>query len=369
MFVPTNNLKAALDETGAEWRAGLERVLERGQFILGPEGERFEQEFAASMGGRYAVGVGSGTAALELCLRCAGIPAGSEVITSPLTAPFTGVAIQAAGMKIRLADIDPDPLQLDARAVANAITRRTRAVMPVHLYGQTCDIPAFRKLARQANAVLIQDAAQAHGARCSGRPLADFSDYIAYSFYPTKNLGALGDGGAVVTNQKSVSTKIKRLRDGGRGSGMVSRVVGINSRLDEVQSAILRAFLPHLQDWNRRRAHLAQLYDEALRGCPGIRIPRRDEGCVYHLYVVRAKNRTGLRSHLAAKGIGTAIHYPVPLHLHSAFRECGLKRGDLPHAEQACREVVTLPLWPQLPADDVLRVAGAVRDFYSRTAR
>lgn len=367
MTIPLVNLKPALDATAAQWRAHLDELFARMQFILGEQVAAFEREFAAYLGARFAVGVSTGTAALELCLRDAGLAnSRREVITSALTAPFTGLAILAAGCVPRFADVDPESLLLDPDDAGNRATRKTAALMPVHLYGLPCDLHRFAALAKTLGAVLVQDACQAHGARFKGRPLSDFSPYVAYSFYPTKNLGCLGDGGAVVTNRASSAKRLKILRDGGRAGGHVSRLPGINSRLDEMQACYLRAFLPRLDEWNAHRARIAAIYDEALAGCPGVRLLERT-GSVHHLYVIRVRRRQALREHLARHGITTGVHYPVPLHLQPAFRACGSKRGDLPVAERACREIVSLPVWPSMPEATAEEVADRILAFCRRS--
>ena len=311
------------------------------------------------MGARYAVGVGSGTSAIELCLRAAEIT--GEVITSPLTTPFTGLAILAAGAKPRFADIDPDTLLLDPNDAGNRIRRQTSAILPVHLYGQPCDLHRFAQLGKP----LIQDACQAHGARLRGRSLTRFSPYVAYSFYPTKNLGCLGDGGAVTTNSKRVADRIRLLRDGGRGPNHVSLERGVNSRLDEMQACYLSAFLPHLANWNVRRAWIASLYDHALRDCDGVRLVRRTPESVNHLNVIRVKRRDKLREYLRRNGVSAGVHYPVPLHLHPTFADCGAKRGDLPIAERAAREVLSIPLSPYISDAEAHSVAEHVLRFFS----
>ena len=213
---------------------------------------------------------------------------------------------------------------------------------------------------------MIQDACQAHGAHFHGDSLAEFSRYVCYSFYPTKNLGCLGDGGAIVTNSLTIDRRQRAWRDGGRKGGQVSYFPGINSRLDEMQACYLRAFLPQLGEWNAWRGRIARLYDEALLDCPGVRPVKRGPDSVHHLYVIRADRRDRLREYLAEQGIGTGIHYPVPMHLHPAFAMAKQKKGDLPHSEQACREILSLPLWPYLPESDAAQVAGAIRSFYSK---
>jgi dTDP-3-amino-3,4,6-trideoxy-alpha-D-glucose transaminase len=359
-MIPLVNLRPALEATASDSQSLLAKMHERGNYILGEQVRTFECDFASAMGARYAVGVGSGTSAIELSLRAAGVT--GQVITSPLTAPFTGLAILAAGAAPRFADIDPDTLLLDPGDVENRITKKTAAILPVHLYGQPCHLPRFSKLTK----VLIQDACQAHGATHRGRALTRYSPYVAYSFYPTKNLGCLGDGGAVTTDSKRVAARIRLLRDGGRGANHVSLAPGINSRLDELQACYLSAFLPHLAEWNATRASLAALYDEALAGCDGVRLLKRAPDSVNHLYVIRVKRREKLREFLAKQGIGSGVHYPVPLHLQPSFAGSGAKRGDFPYAEKAAREVLSLPLWPHLPTADGRRVAEEVRRFFRK---
>lgn len=336
-------------------------MFKRSHFILGEELRAFEVEFAASLRGKFSVGVANGTAAIELCLRDAGVTSG-EVITSALTAPFSGVGIRAAGAMPKFADIDPETLQIDATDAAARITSRTQALMPVHLYGQPCELGRFVKLARKYKIPLIQDAAQAHGARFNGKPLAAFSKYVAYSFYPTKNLGCMGDGGGIIADNASTRDRLIVLRDGGRHGDQVAHSFGVNSRLDELQCCFLRAFLPHLGEWNAHRALIASIYDEELHECPGVRLVKRTEGSVHHLYVILTERRDALREYLSARGIGTAVHYPVPLHKHPAFAQ----KGSLPHAERAVTEILSLPLWPYLKESAARRVAGQIRKFYGR---
>jgi dTDP-3-amino-3,4,6-trideoxy-alpha-D-glucose transaminase len=362
--IPTVDFGAILTSTEPAWRARLDELFARMNFILGEQVAGFEAEFAAAMGARHSVTVGTGTAAIELALRDAGIQRpDQEVVVPALTAFFTGVGVCSTGASIRFADVDPDTLLMDPADVANRATRKTAAIVPVHLYGQPCDLDGIGKVAAKRGAVVVQDACQAHGARYRDRPLTDFSRYVAYSFYPTKNLGALGDGGAIATSSSQAATRLRRMRDGGRKGDQVAHGWGINSRLDEMHACYLRAFLTRLPEWNATRAKLAGVYAEALRGIEGVE-PVRTSNSVWHLYVVRAARRDKLRAHLAAKGIGSGIHYPVPLHLMPAFASAGLKRGDLPNAERACREVLSLPLHPFLAESAVCEVADEVRKFY-----
>lgn len=356
MRIPAVNLRPQVEQTRPAWEANLAALLERSHFILGPELESFEEEFAGALGARYAIGVGSGAAAIELSLREAGIT--GEVITSALTAPFTAVAIRAAGAKPVFADIDPETLQISADDVARRISKKTKAIVPVHLYGQPCAIGRIAKL----GVPVIQDACQAHGATLAGKKLTEFSNYVTYSFYPTKNLGALGDGGAILTNRPAIAKRLKSLRDGGRkpGTQVAALPNGINSRLDDLHCCFLRAFLPHLGEWNCARAGLAAAYDRALEGISGVQLVKRSVDSVCHLYVIRARKRDALRKFLAGKGIGTGVHYPVALHQHPAFPQ----RGRLAAAEQAVSEIVSLPLYPSLTLAEVDEVAGRIREYY-----
>ena len=364
MSVPPVNFAPLLLETAPAWQARLSELFARPNFILGPQLAAFEREWAEYLGAKFAVGVGNGTEAIELSLRDAGITTPrQEVITSALTAPFTGIGIVSAGCAIRFADVDAGTLLIDPADVASRVTRRTAAIVPVHLYGQPADLTALAKVGPP----LIQDACQAHGATHRGQPLTAYGDYVTYSFYPTKNLGALGDGGAIATNRAAIDRRLRQWRDGGRrAGGQVSFFKGLNSRLDELQCCYLRAFLPRLAEWNADRRRVASLYDQALAGCEGVRPVQTSAESVRHLYVVRVKRRDALRARLAAKGIAAGIHYPKPLHLMPAFAEAGLRRGDLPRAERACREILSLPLWPRMPDSMVFETAGAVREFFTR---
>lgn len=337
----------------------------RSHFILGEQVAAFEGELAAAFQARFAIGVGSGTDAIQLCLREAGASA-REVITSALTASFTGIGILAAGCLPRFADVNPRTLEIDPEDAGNRMTRRTAAFVPVHLYGQPCAIDSFARMARAHRKLLVQDACQAHGAQCGGKPFTEFSGWVAYSFYPTKNLFCLGDGGAILTNRASSARRLRALRDGGRRGGQISYMAGVNSRLDEMHACYLRAFLPRLNEWNEDRRRTARLYDQGLKDCPAVGMVERTEDSVCHLYVIRAHRRDRLRQHLASQGIVTGVHYPAPLHLQPAFRDCGLRRGDLPHAEKACREILSLPLWPRLPATSAEEVIERIRRFYRR---
>jgi len=365
MTIQMVNFGALMAATKPAWQKHLARLFEKQQFILGEQVAAFESEFSQALDAHHTITVANGTAAIELALRDAGITSPKqEVITSALTAPFTGIGIVTPGASIRFADVDPKTLLIDLNSLQELITKRTAAIVPVHLYGQPCNARFLKSIAAKAGAVLIQDACQAHGARFEGKPLTAYSPYVAYSFYPTKNLGALGDGGAILTNSKTVDARLRMLRDGGRRGGQVAFVKGINSRLDEMQACYLRAFLPHLAQWNANRARLAALYLDALKGIDAIQPLETSSESVWHLFVVRAKKRDKLREHLTKHGVATGIHYPVPLHLMPTFKEAGLKKGDLPVAEKAAREIVSLPLWPLMPENSVDEVATRIRAFY-----
>jgi dTDP-3-amino-3,4,6-trideoxy-alpha-D-glucose transaminase len=321
--IPLVNLRPSLASCRSEWQERLARVIDNGWFILGGEVAAFEREFAAFGGAAFAVGVGSGTAALEIALRVSGVTRrDQEVITSPLTAPFTAHAIVSAGATPVFADIDPATLLLDPARVAEKITSRTAAIAPVHLYGQCCDLEAIERLARDSGAVLIHDACQAHGVRYEGRPLGSRGSPAAYSFYPTKNLPALGDGGALLLDDPEKDRLARLWRDGARAPGHVAQFPALNSRLDEIQAALLRVFLRRLEEWNAERERLCAIYDQELAGVEGVELVARNprSSHVRHLYIIRAARREELRKFLAGEGIETGVHYPVPLHRQPAFR-------------------------------------------------
>ena len=345
--------------------AAVARVIDRGWFILGPELEAFESEFAAASGARHAVGVGNGTDALAIALRAAGIAPGDEVITSPLSAAYSALAIMMAGGRPVFADIDPLRLTLDPAAATAAVTSRTAAILPVHLYGQAADMPAITQVAERHGLAVIEDCCQAHLATCAGRPVGSFGAAGGYSFYPTKNLGALGDGGAIVTSDRALADRVKRLRNGGQTDRYHHVEPGINSRLDDLQAAILGARLPRLRGWTDERRALATQYRERLAGSAVDAPPERDSGHVYHLFVVRHQARRELQAHLAARGIEALIHYPVPIPKQQAL--AALDPADCPVASRVCDEILSLPLHPGLTADQVDEVAAAVHTFEPRT--
>ena len=339
----------------------IARVLARGWFILGPEVEAFEHEFAHACGARYAVGVGTGTDAIALTLRALDIGPGDEVITSPLSATFSALAIMMAGARPVFADIDPNRLTLDPAAVLAAVGPRTRAILPVHLYGQAAEMPLLETIASRHNLAIVEDACQAHLATEAGRPVGTIGIAGTFSFYPTKNLGALGDGGAVVTSDVKLAERVKRLRNGGQTSRYHHEEGGANSRLDELQAAVLRARLPMLARWTERRRAIAAQYRQQLVGAPVTVPPEQDPGHVYHLFPVLTPQRDALKAHLTALGVETLIHYPVPIPRQPALRS--QHPTTCPIADRVCREVLSLPMYPSLSDEAVREVTTAIASF------
>ena len=348
--------------------AAIERVIDRGWFVLGPELAAFEKAFAASTGAAHAVGVGNGTDALAIALRAAGIGAGDEVITSPLSAAYTALAVMMVRARPVFADIDALRLTLDPRAVAAAVTPRTAAVLPVHIYGQPADMDAIASVAARHGLAIVEDCCQAHLATCGGRPVGSFGLAAAYSFYPTKNLGALGDGGALTTNDARVAEQARRLRNGGQTDRYHHAEFGVNSRLDELQAAVLLERLRGLEDATRQRRALAARYRAQLDGLEAVTVPPElDAGHVYHLFPVLAGDRDGLQRHLQRSGVETLVHYPVPIPRQPAL---SLEEPAVcPTADGVCDRLLSLPLYPALDATAIDRVVAAVRSFPMAPAR
>jgi dTDP-3-amino-3,4,6-trideoxy-alpha-D-glucose transaminase len=343
-------------------RRAIDRVVERGWFILGPELEALERELAQASGTAAAVGVNTGTDALALLLRAMGIGPGDEVITSPLSAAYSALAIMMTGARPVFADIDPARLTLDPDAAAAAITPKTAAIMPVHLYGQAADMKAFASLASRHGLAIVEDCCQAHLGTCDGRPVGTFGAGGGLSFYPTKNLGALGDAGAVITNDTTLAEKIKRLRNGGQTAKYLHEEFGVNSRLDEMQAAILRERLTLLPAWTARRRALGARYRAALAGATTVVTPPEfDAGHVYHLFPVLTPARDAMQRHLSASGIETLIHFPIPIPRQKAL--ASEQPAQCPVADRICAEVFSLPLYPSLPDTAVDRVADAIKRF------
>jgi dTDP-4-amino-4,6-dideoxygalactose transaminase len=344
--------------------AAIARVLESGRYILGPEVAAFESEFASFVGVPYGVGVASGTDALVIAIKACGIGAGDEVITVAHTAVATVAAIELAGATPVLVDIEPAYFGIDPATLEAAISARTKAIVAVHLYGHPADLASVIAVARAHSLRVIEDCAQAHGARYGDRIVGSLGDIAAFSFYPTKNLGAIGDGGLVATADASLADRARQLREYGWAERYVSRTTGMNSRLDELQAAVLRVKLRYLSADNDARRRLASRYAELLRD-RDITLPQERPGSthVYHLYVARSRERDALIGHLERNEVRALVHYPVPVHLQPAYR--GRLRGAdrLPHTEAAAQEVLSLPLYPELAIRDVERVAQAVAGF------
>ncbi len=363
-MIPFFDLTKQYESIRTEMDEAVARVLKSGWFILGSEVAAFEKEFAAYVGAPHAIGVGSGTEALHLALLALGIGAGDEVITVPNTAVATVAAIELTGARAVLCDVRADSMLLDVEKLERAITPRTRAIIPVHLFGQSADLDPILELARapSANIFVLEDCAQAHGATYRGKRVGTYGDIAAFSFYPTKNLAAYGDGGAIVTSNPALAERTRLLRQYGWRERYASDIKGMNSRLDEMQAAILRAKLRHLDAWNAARRERAALYTELLRSVTPPREMAYGQS-VYHLYVIQSAHRDELAAYLKTRGIDTAIHYPYAIHEQAAYANLGYRKGDLPVAERLVREILSLPLYPELPLDDVRAAANAINEF------
>jgi len=359
--IPLVDLKAQHRSIKAELDAAIGSVLESGRFILGPEVQAFEREFGDYCGTRHAVGVNSGTSALHLALLAAGVGPGDEVIAPAFTFVATVAAIEYTGARAILVDVDPLTLTMDPARLEAAITPKTRALIPVHLYGQPADMDPILSIARAHGLVLVEDAAQAHGAEYRGRRVGSIGDMACFSFYPGKNLGAAGDGGALTASDDEYAQAVHVLRDWGAPEKYLHVVKGFNFRLDEIQAAILRVKLRRLEAWTELRRRHARTYSTLLAGAAVARpVAARDVRHVYHIYAVRTHARDRVRSELHAAGVQAAIHYPIPVHLQPAYANLGYTRGDFPVAERAADEVLSLPMYPELTSRQIERVAGAV---------
>ena len=344
----------------------MEDVVRSQQFVLGKKGEALEEEVARLCGVTHGVGVASGTDALILALRACGARAGDEVVVPPFTFVATGSAVSALGAKPVFADISPGTFNIDPAEVRRRITPRTRAIIVVHLYGLAADMDPILACARERNIPVIEDNAQAIGAVYKDRRTGSLGDVACLSFYPTKNLGAYGDAGMLVTNSREMNGRLRTLRNHGQTAKYVSAEPGWNSRLDELQAAILRVKLRHLPEWQRaRQAHAAE-YTRLLQAIPQVSAPTVPFGCehVFHQYTIRTKRRDDLQQFLAERKIGSTVYYPVPLHLQPLYSSLGHTEGDFPAAENASREVLSLPMYPELNSDQIARVAGAVAEFF-----
>lgn len=368
-MVPFVDLKAQYNSIRDEVRAAVDRVLESTQFVLGDEVAAFEKEFAAYVHSEHGIAVNTGTSALHLALLAADIGAGDEVITVPFTFVATAAAIEYSGARPVFVDVDPQTYTMDPSKIEAAITPRTKAIMPVHLYGQPADMDPIIEIARKHNLLVIEDAAQAHGAEYKGRRIGSIGDLAGFSFYPGKNLGAYGEGGLVTTNNPEYARKIRMLRDWGQERRYYHEVKGFNYRMDGIQGAILRVKLRHLEAWTEaRRAHAAH-YNQAFEAS-GISFPimASNKRHVYHIYAVRVSQRETLQELLKAAGIATGIHYPIPVHLQNAYSNLGYKAGDFPESERVANEVLSLPMYAELTDSQIDEVIHALIEALSKVA-
>lgn len=364
MKIPLVDLAAQYQTIKPEIDDAIQRVLQRSSFILGEEVESFETEFAAYCGSSYCIGVASGSAALHLALLASGIGPGDEVITTPFTFAATAEAIVHCGAKPVFVDVRGDDANIDPAKIEQAITPRTKAIVPVHLYGKPAEMDRIHEIALRYKLKVVEDAAQAHGALYRGKPCGTMSEAACFSFYPSKNLGAFGDGGAVITNDPEIAKKVRMSRDHGRQGKYLHSETGFGERLDGLQAAVLRVKLRHLDSWNRTRRSHADRYQRLLLRC---RVVLPDEGrdlaAVYHLFVVRSRERDALQEHMHRRDVATGIHYPVPLHMQPAFANLGYRKGDFPEAEKAAERVLSLPMYPELRDSQLVIVAKAVAEF------
>lgn len=368
--VPFLDLKAQHRSIAAEIEVAVREVIDSQHFVLGPRVERFEAEFASMLGARHAIGVASGTDALLLALRALELDGGDEVISPAFTFFATAGAIWNAGLRPRFADVDPRTFNLTRESVEAALTPRTRAVVVVHLYGQMAPMAELMELARERDLYLIEDVAQALGARQQvggqWRDAGTLGDAGAFSFFPTKILGGYGDGGLVTSEDGAIADRVRKLRVHGGHQMYHHEIVGTNSRLDALQAAVLSVKLPYVREWVEARRAVAASYDEALAAIPEVQTPvvARDNEHVFNVYTIRASDRDALRAHLGAREIGSNVYYPVPLHLQQCFDSLGGGRGDFPVSETLADEALSLPIWAEMTREHVDRVAGAIRDFY-----
>ena len=368
--VPFVDLRAQYKTIAQEINAAIQGVLDRSDYILGEEVRLFEEDFAKFIGSTHALGVGSGLDALELALRAYGIGPGDEVITAANTYIATVLAIIAAGARPVLVDMDPATYNIDPTAIEAAITPRTRGIMPVHLFGQPADMEQILAIARKHDIIVIEDAAQAHGAMYAGRRAGTWGHAAAFSFYPGKNLGAYGDGGAVTTNDPAIAEKIRQLRNYGQRVKYEHVTAGTNSRLDTIQAAILRVKLRRLDAWNAARQKHAAAYNSLLAGgpyvLPGVAANRAH---IFHLYVIEADNRRQVQELLSANGVATGIHYPIPIHMQEACKELGYHYGDFPATEAASDRILSLPMYPELSEEQLEHVASVLLESSRQSSK
>jgi dTDP-4-amino-4,6-dideoxygalactose transaminase len=365
--IPMIDLRAQHARIGKEIDAAIRSVLESTHFVKGEECNLFEREFAAYCGAAHACGVANGTDALTIALRAHGVGPGDEVVTVANTFIATGEAILLNGAKPVFVDVDPDTFTMDPEALEKTITKRTKVILPVHLYGHPADMAAILETANRHGIPVLEDAAQAHGAEIGGQRVGALGHAACFSFYPSKNLAACGDAGMVTSNDPEFIDRVRRIANHGAGRNKYENLVlGTNSRLDTLQAAILRVKLRHLDKWTEERRERVRSYDERLAHLSEIRRPRESAACrsAWCLYTIRAERRDQLQQHLSSRRIATAVHYPRPIHLQPAMAAAGGKAGDLPVSERLSREVVSIPLYAELPDEDLARITGEIGSFY-----
>jgi dTDP-4-amino-4,6-dideoxygalactose transaminase len=372
MQVPFLDLREHNRSVRSEIRAALDPVIDEGRFILGPAVEHFEERFASYLGARHCIGLNNGTTALHLALLACGLGPGTQVITTPATWISTSWAISYLGARPVFVDVDPVTFTLDPDLVERAITPWTKAILPVHLYGQSADLESLKSLAERHGLVLIEDAAQAHGARCGGRRVGTVGRAGCFSFYPGKNLGAFGEGGCVVTDDEALARRLRCLRDHAQDGRHNHVEIGFNARMEGVQGAVLAAKLTHLDEWNAARACHAARYSELLADVPGLSLPRaaHADGHVWHLYVVmvNGRERERVRSALERRGVATGVHYPTPVPFQPAYAHLGHQRGEFPVAEQLMERCLSLPMYPELRPEQIDHVAAALKEALREAA-
>jgi len=363
--IPYLDLPAQLRPLRKQLDAVIAKTLDNCSFCLGPDVAQFEKDFAAYCGAKHAIGFNSGTSALHVGLMLLNVKPGDEVITTPMTFVATSWAISYVGAKPVYVDVDDATFNLDPKQIEKAITPRTKVVMPVHLYGHPFDVDPIIEICRKHKLALVEDACQSHGAKYKGKTVGTFGALSGYSFYPGKNLGACGEGGALVTNEDAFAARAKSLREHGSSQRYYHDEVGFNYRMEGIQGAVLGVKLPHLNKWTAERRRVAHRYHELLADTP-LQLPKEASWAesVYHLYVVRHPKRDDLKKHLEANKIGCALHYPLPLHLQKCYASLGYHQGDFPVAEKAARECLSLPIFPELTDAQIQRVAEVIKQFF-----
>lgn len=363
-MIPLVDLKAQHDKIRNELDAAMDQIIDASSFVMGPAVKELEADFAAFCGSRFAIGCSSGTSALHLALEALGVGLGDEVITIPHTFIATIEAVSQCGAKPVFVDIDPETYTMDVAQLERAITPRTKAIIPVHLYGHPTDMGPLMEIAKSRGLKVVEDCAQAHGAEYKRQKVGTIGDIGCFSFFPAKNLGAFGDAGAITTDDEALAKKMSLLRNHGRQAKYEHDMIGYNERIDTFHAAILKVKLKYLAGWNESRRANAARYNEALKGS-SVETPKEKDWAkhVYHLYVVRHSNRDALQAHLKSAGVATGVHYPIPLHLQPAYRFLGHKKGNFPVTEAAAENILSLPMYPELSAEQVAEVAAAIKSF------